>query len=76
MMPRGGIGDHGYPALKHVALEREQDSELAWVMIVQGNPLKVKRAMRAHAQLGLIGLTGVVVLLTVTVVSNQELGTV
>ena len=75
-MPRGANGDHGYPALKHVALEREQDSELAWVMIVQGNPLKVKRAMRAHAQLGLIGLTGVVVLLTVTVVSNQELGTV
>ena len=76
MMPRGANGDHGYPALKRVALEREQDSGLAWVMIVQGNPLKVKRAMWAHAQLGLIGLTGVVVLLTVTVVSNQEIGTV
>ena len=45
-------------------------------MIVQETLLKLKRAMKVHVQFGPIGLAGVHVLLSVTVVFNQETGIV
>ena len=72
MKSPGENGDPGYLVLKRVTLEREQDLELAQVIIAQVNHLKVIHAMRVDVQLGPIGPIGVIVLLTVTGVSNQE----
>ena len=45
-------------------------------MIVQETLLKLKRAMKVNVQFGPIGLAGVHVLLSVTVVFNPETGLV